>query len=222
MKPIVVSIGGSVIFSIDVSLFRKLVTLLLKLSTQMRIWIVVGGGRVAREYITLGRKLKLDEIALDWIGIEATRLNARLLTGALGISDQEIPSTTTEALQLKNPIVVMGGTTPGHSTDMVAAELAEKARAERLIIATDVDGVFDKDPKRYPDAKQLKEVSIHTLIKLYGTEWKKAGDHIVIDGPALEVIARSHIPVSVVNGKRLDQLERAMTSQSFQGTKITV
>lgn len=46
--------------------------------------------------------------------------------------------------------------------------------------------------------------------------------NIVIDGPALGIIKRAKLVTYVVNGKRLDQLEKALTDQSFDGTKITI
>jgi len=224
MKSIVLSIGGSVILSeeADVSFFRKLASLLKKMSNNFKIFIVVGGGNVARKYIKLGRDLKLQEKALDSIGIYVTRVNAKILTNILEDSNKEIPYTTNEAINLDNQIVVMGGTTPGHSTDMVGAEIAEKTNADLFIIATNVNGIFDKDPNKFSDAKQLKEVKIDQLIKIYGTKWKSAGKNVVIDGPALEIIKRAELATCIVNGKRLDQLERILTSQSFDGTKIIV
>ncbi len=224
MKSIVLSIGGSVILSeeADVSFFRKLASLLKKISNNFKIFIVVGGGNVARKYIKLGRDLNLQEKALDSIGIYVTRVNAKILTNILEDSNKEIPYTTNEAINLDNQIVVMGGTTPGHSTDMVGAEIAEKTNADLFIIATNVDGIFDKDPNKYKDAKQLKEVKIDQLIKIYGTKWKSAGKNVVIDGPALDIIKRAELATFIVNGKRLDQLEKVLTNQSFDGTKIIV
>jgi uridylate kinase len=224
MKSIVLSIGGSIILSeeADVSFFRKLASLLKKMSNNFKIFIVVGGGNVARKYIKLGRDLNLQEKALDLIGIYVTRVNAKILTNILEDSNREIPYTTNEAINLDNQIVVMGGTTPGHSTDMVGAEIAEKTNADLFIIATNVDGIFDKDPNKFSDANQLKEVKIDQLIKIYGTKWKSAGKNVVIDGPALEIIKRAELATCIVNGKRLDQLEKALTNQSFDGTKIIV
>jgi uridylate kinase len=114
----------------------------------------------------------------------------------------------------------MGGTNPGHSTDMVGAELAEKTNASKFIIATNVDGVYDKDPNIYKDAKQIKKISIKQLIAKYGTEWNTAGKNIVIDGPALGIIDRAKIPTFVLNGKKLDELEKAINNQPFKGTVI--
>lgn len=224
MKSIVISIGGSVILSeeADVSFLRKLASLLKKISKQYKIFIIVGGGKIARDYIKLGRELNFDEKTLDSIGIDITRVNAALFTNIISESNKKIPCSTDEAEAMDNPIVVMGGTTPGHSTDMVGAELAEKVGADLFIIATNVDGIYDKDPNKYDDAKQLEKVKIDDLIKNYGTSWESAGKNMVIDGPALEIMKKAKLLTYVVNGKRLDQLENAITGRSFDGTKILV
>ncbi len=224
METIVVSIGGSVIISedADVSFFKKLVNLLNKLSSKYKIFIVVGGGKTARKYIELGRELGLSEETLDDLGIKITRINAKLLASIVETSNKKIPSTTSEANKINKTIVIMGGTIPGHSTDLVGAELAEKSGADRFIIATNVDGIYDKDPNKYDDAKQLREISIEKLIEKYGTGWNAAGSNVVIDGPALDVIDKIKIPTFVVNGKQLDQLEKAMTNQKFNGTRIII
>jgi len=222
MESIVIGLGGSVILSEDITIsyFKDLVNLLKDLSKKYKIYLVIGGGRTARTYIKLGRELNLNEETLDKIGIEITRLNAKLIANIIDISNKFIPLTTDEAKLVKKPIVVMGGTTPGHSTDMVGAELAEKVGASKYIIATNVDGVYDKDPNKFKDAKQLKEISIKQLIQKYGTNWDVAGQNVVIDGPALEIIERAHIQTFVLNGKKLDELKKAITNQSFNGTII--
>ena len=224
MEKIVLSIGGSVILSEDVnfSFLEKFGSLLTKLSKQYKIFLVAGGGRLARTYIKLGRELSLDEKTLDELGIETTRVNAKLLANIVKVANKKIPFTVDEAIKMGGSIVVMGGTTPGHSTDMVGAEIAEKSQATRFIIATNVDGIYDKDPNKYNDAKQLKEVAIEDLIKKYGTEWDTAGKNIVVDGPALDIIQRAKITTFVANGKRLDQLENAITNRTFDGTIIKV
>jgi uridylate kinase len=224
MEKIVISIGGSVILSdeADDSFFKKLTKLLEKLSKQYKIYIIVGGGLTARKYIQIGRKLEFDEEILDEIGIMITRVNAELLTNILKNSNKKIPHTTDEAKKLKTPIVVMGGTTPGHSTDMVGAELAEKTKADRFIIATNVDGVYDKDPNKYNDAKQIKEISVKKLVEKYGTDWDSAGKNMVVDGPALKIIERAKIPTFILNGKKLDELEKVVNNQSFNGTIIKI
>ena len=224
MKTVVVSIGGSVVLSgeADALFLKKLTTLFKKINNEYKLYVVVGGGSIARRYIQLGRELGFDEDTLDLIGIDVTRVNARIITNLLEISNKEIPHKTNEAMKLDFSIIVMGGTDPKHSTDLVGAQLAEKTHAVRFVNATNVDGIYDKDPNKYKDAKQLKEVTIDSLIAQYGTTWGVAGKNIFMDEPALEIIKRAKIPTYIVNGKRLDQLEKALTGQSFDGTKILV
>jgi uridylate kinase len=224
MKTVVVSIGGSVVLSddADAPFLKKLTSLFRTMSNDYKLFVIVGGGKIARRYIQLGRELGFDEDTLDQIGIDVTRVNARIITNLLGVSNKEIPHTTSDALKLDSPIVVMGGTDPRHSTDLVGAELAEKTHALRFVNATNVDGIYDKDPNKFKDARQLKSVSIDQLIETYGTKWGTAGKNIFMDEPALEIIKRARIPTRVVNGKRLDQLEQAMSGQPFDGTTILV
>lgn len=224
MKTVVVSIGGSVVLSneVDALFLKKLTNLLKKISKEHKLYVIVGGGNIARRYIQLGRELGFDENTLDLIGIDITRVNARIITNLLEISNKEIPYKTNEAVKLNFPIVVMGGTDPKHSTDLVGAEIAEKTNAVRFVNATNVNGIYDKDPNKYKDAKQLKEVSIDSLIVQYGITWDTAGKNIFMDEPALKIIKRAKINTYIVNGKRLDQLENALIGQPFNGTKIIV
>ena len=76
MKSIVISLGGSVLISedLDYSFFNKLKNFLEQLINEYKIFIVVGGGKTARTYIKLGRKLNFDEKTLDKFGIDITRM----------------------------------------------------------------------------------------------------------------------------------------------------
>ena len=95
-----------------------------------RIGIVVGGGAPAREGISLARPIIDNEDRLDRIGIAATRLNATIIREALAeagvMVSGSIPHSVNEASMLfdERPVVVMGGTVPGHTTDAVAIRLA--------------------------------------------------------------------------------------------------
>lgn len=216
--------GGSVLLSDDAdsSFYKSLKKIVYSIQKNYKTYIVVGGGKTARFYIKLGRKLGFSEEELDRIGISITRVNAKFLADIFKESNRVIPETILDASENGSQIVVMGGTTPGHSTDMVGAELAEKINASKLIIATNVDGVYDKDPKSFEDAVKFEEISIEDLIKMCGTKWESAGKNTVIDGPALEIIQRSKIKTLVLNGKNTDDLKKAVSGKSFRGTKIIV
>ena len=222
MENIVISIGGSVLLSkdLDVQYYKKFAKLIEKFSKDYKIYIIVGGGKPARKYIQLGRKLGLNEKTLDDFGIIITRINAKLLTNTINNSNTKIPTTTNKAIKMRNKIIIMGGTTPGHSTDYVGSELASKTKSEKFIIATNVDGVYDKDPNKNNDAKQIKEITPEKLIKKYGISWKSAGSNVVIDGPALKEIQNNEILTYVLNGKKLSELEKVLQDKKFNGTVI--
>jgi len=124
---LVISYGGSILApeEIDTGFISRVAELLKK--AEGSVYVVVGGGEIAREYIERGRELGANESLLDEIGILATRMNAYLLLSALGSEAYpRVAESIDEAITAKQRIVVMGGTVPGHTTDAVAALLAER------------------------------------------------------------------------------------------------
>jgi uridylate kinase len=223
METIVISLGGSVLLAEDVqtTYYNKLKELLLS-QKDKKIFVVVGGGPPARNYISRARSLHISEELLDSIGIAVTRVNALFLASQLQKNIYTIPHSTQEAAQSNQPIVIMGGTTPGHSTDFVGAELASIANADLFIIATNVDGVYDKDPKDSSDATLYSTISAQELLNKYGSVWNKAGGNTVVDGPALQKIKSESIPTIVLNGSNIDNFSNVLNHKPFHGTTIIV
>jgi len=216
---IVISLGGSIISPDDIN-FIKIEEHLKKISKEVDLYIVTGGGKIARKYIKAARKLGASEEFLDKIGIEATRLNA-LLISSFFYENVDIPLAIEDASEAKPP-VVMGGTIPGHSTDAVGAMLAREIKADRFIIATDVDGIYDEDPKKNPNAKRYDSIPINKLRSMISDKWEKAGESFIIDGIACKIIDEAKIPTCVINGKNLESLENAIYGREFKGTRIEV
>src|SRR5439155_15820250 len=189
-----------------------------------KIFAVTGGGRISRYYIETGRSLGARERRLDELGIEVTRMHARLLAIALGkLANPEPAKTYTEATRLarRHPIVVMGGTAPGWTTDRVAASLARVLHAERLVNATSVDGVYAEDPRENPFARRFERLTHQELIDLMGAGHTRAAPAIVFDPVAARVIAQAKIPLLVVHGRDLDALRGAILGETFHGTTVT-
>jgi len=162
--------------------------------------IVTGGGEAARRYIEYAKNLGADQSTLDEIGTDVSRINAKLLIVALGRLAYPYPPTTLEeAVKAASTgkVVVVGGLQPGQSTNAVAALLAERLSASLLVNATDVEGVYDRDPKRHPDAKLLKEVSAAELRRILEGE-VFAGTYDLMDPLALKIIERSKIPTRII------------------------
>ncbi|RLF65269.1 MAG: UMP kinase [Thermoplasmata archaeon] len=222
---IVISLGGSLISKekIDMGYIKEIVEILREAACNFKLAVVVGGGRTAREYINAAKGFTDSYYMLDRIGIEATRLNALLLISALeDIAYPEVPRSVDEAVEyIRNSrIVVMGGTEPGHTTDAVAALLAERLRAQRLIIATNVDGVYDKDPRKYKDARKLKKLTFRELLDIVMSVPPEPGVNTVIDHLAALIINRSKIRTIVINGLNPKELKNAIYGLEVEGSVI--
>ncbi len=226
MEKVVVSLGGSVLVpgDEDARHLRDLVALLRDASAKVRLFAVTGGGRVARYYIETGRDLGIPEPRLDELGIGITRMNARLLGAALGGRANREPATTyAEAARLARrlPIVLMAGTRPGHTTDLVSASLARFVGAARIVNATSVDGVYTADPKKDASARRLDRVSFEELARLAGKGHHAAGPSVVFDPVAARALVRDRIPLSVVSGRDLVSLRAAILGRAFRGTLVS-
>ena len=193
-----------------------------------RLGLVIGGGAPAREGIDLARPLINDDYHLDKIGIAATRLNATIIREAIseaGISVSGIiPSSVNEAVQLleEKPVVVMGGTTPGHTTDAVAIRFAIAASAKKCIIATNVDRVYDEDPRLNPDTKAHDHLNHEELQKIVGpAEHKKAGQSSVVDPIGVFEASKAKLELNILDGRISNTLRGAMEGSEFDGTVIS-
>ncbi len=217
---VVLSLGGSVIPVEEPETIMNIGSLLKKCAGNVDLYIVTGGGKTARAYIKTARTFGVGEEFLDEIGIAATRLNAMLLKPFI-CPRKDVPKTVEEAAAMTPP-VIMGGTTPGHSTDAVGAMLASAVDADRFVIATDVDGIYDSDPKKNKEAKKFDSIPIKELRNMSPDEWKEAGKSSAIDGIACGIIDENRIKTYVVNGKNFEALENAIYGREFKGTIIEV
>lgn len=207
----------------DVAYIRQLALELAALSEHFRLFVVVGGGRLARTYIQAARQLGADESTLDQVGIDATRLNARMLIAALGSKALgRVPHDFDAAVEASifHPIIVMGGTHPGHTTDAVAVMVGERARAARALILTNVDGVYTADPKVDRSAKRIERLSASDLIALTSSSTSEAGSTGVIDPMGCKIIQRSRLPTCVLHGRDFDSLRAAAEGRPFKGTLV--
>ena len=221
---IVFSVGGSILApdEVDEAYVSELSSLLLELSKKHELAVVVGGGKPARNRIADARGNGASWAECDHVGVLATRDNAEALVRALGVSAHpEVPeSIHAAAAMFGGKILIMGGTEPGHSTDAVAALLADWVKAGVFINASNVDAVYDKDPKDFMDAKPIKTIRVDDLIKLLSSEGFNAGEYPLLDHVALNVIKRSTIKTIVLDGRDLGNMRKAAEGESFNGTTI--
>lgn len=201
---VVISLGG--MFFSDAETIKNVAAMLDELAKSCNLYVVTGGGERAREYINIARELGANEALCDYMGIALTRINAKLLISALRnaypepfLDYKEVAVTKVKGDEER--IAVMGGVSPGYTTDAVAAILAEFVSADLLLDVTSVDGVYDADPRIDPGAKKYDKLSPTELVVLTMKGDLKAGSRIVIDPVAAKIIERSGIKTIVINGR---------------------
>lgn len=222
---VVVSIGGSVLApDLESERVTRHAAVIEELVDEgCTIGAVVGGGVVAREYIGAARSLGANEIQLDQIGIDVTRLNARLLIAALGGQAAPSPATNYEEAgeaMHRGDIAVMGGVTPGQTTDAVSAALAEYTDADLLVYATSVPGVYSADPNRYDDAERFTDLTPGELVDVIADIEMNAGSSAPVDLLAAKLIERSGMRTIVLDGTDPDRIRDAVLWGDHDGTDI--
>jgi uridylate kinase len=217
---IVLRIGGSVVASpVNTKLISKYTDVVKKLKEQNHeVAVVVGGGSLAREFISIAKNLRLDMRAQDEIAISVSRLFAQLFLTALeNLACSKVAVTLDDAAKCLSDgkIVVMGGLKPGITTDAVAALVAEHVGGELLVKGTDQDGIYSKDPRKYPDAVKLDHLSFDDLQTVFSQSRHKAGIHQIVDPEAVKVLKRERVKLVVVNGFNPENILLAV-----QGDKV--
>ena len=220
-KIIVIKLSGRVFGIEQTKDLKDYARFFVKISKICQPILVAGGGKIARHYISNARSSGADESTLDELGIEISRLNAKLLIYAL--KDKAYPHPPTTLPEVKNAvesglIVVAGGLHPGQSTNGTAALIAEKVKASEFLNATDVDGIYDSDPNKNKKAKKFKRIDLKDLRNLLVHEDSMAGGYDLMDIVALKVIERSKIKTRIIKAD-IKIIEKALKGMRT-GTEI--
>ena len=218
---VVLRIGGSVLGSppsVDVvdGYSRAIAELN---SDGVSVAVVVGGGRVARDYIRSARGMGLSPYQQDTVAIHASRLNARLMAMKLG-GVSSVPTSIDGMLQrlARNRVAVMGGLKPGITTDTVAAIVAKRWDADLLVKGSDQDGIFTADPKKNRKAKMLDRLTYERMKEILGGE-HTPGIHSIVDPVAVQHLAESRIKLIVLNGANPRNMLKAVRGEKI-GTLV--
>ncbi|MGZ4105138.1 MAG: UMP kinase [Actinomycetota bacterium] len=191
----------------------------------IQIAIVVGGGNIFRG--TSPQAQGMDRARADYMGMLGTVINCLALQDALEKID--VPTRVQSALQMtqvaepyiprravrhleKGRIVIFGAGmgTPYFSTDTSAAQRALETDCEAIFKATKVDGVYDSDPKKNPDAKRYDELSyIQALNEQLG----------VMDATAISLCMDNKLPIIVFDMQVEGNIKRALSGEPI-GTLV--
>ncbi|MCH7227444.1 UMP kinase [Haloferula sp. A504] len=170
---------------------------------RVELGVVVGGGNFWRGASASARGM--DRATADYVGMLATVMNALALQGAL--EHKGVPCVVQSAIEMKNVaetfirrkaarhlsegrvVIFAAGTgSPFFSTDTTAALRASEMGADQVLKATMVDGVYDSDPKKNPQAKRFERVSFQECI---------AKRFQVMDSTAFSLCMDNHIPIVI-------------------------
>jgi uridylate kinase len=208
-KRILVKLSGEVLaggagFGIDAERVRLLAEELAEVArTGVQLGLVIGGGNFFRGVAAAARNM--DRVAADSMGMLATVINCLAMQDAL--EKQGVPTRVMTAIHMnqvaepyirrrairhleKGRIVLFGGGTsnPYFSTDSAGSLRALEIQAEVLAKATSVDGVYDKDPKKFPDAFKYEEIAYGEVLA------KNLG---VMDASAVAMCRDNKLPIRV-------------------------
>lgn len=231
-KRVMLKLSGEVLLgkgeeSIDYKLLEDLCREIIdvqKLGVQLVL--VIGGGNIwrYRDFKETG----IDRVTSDNIGMLATIMNAVAMQSTfekLGASCRvasaiNIPQIAEPYLRRKvmrhlekNRIVICAGGTgsPFFTTDSAAALRALETECEILLKATKVDGVYEKDPKRFPKAKRFDHLTYHEVLEM---------ELEVMDQAAVSLCKESKIPIQVFNLEKHGNIRKAVLGETI-GTLIS-
>ena len=193
----------------------------------IEVAIVVGGGNIFRGIN--GAAKGMDRATADYIGMIATVMNALTLQDALEHLDEPIQTRVMSAIAMQeiaepyirrrairhlenNRVVIFGAGSgnPYFTTDTTAALRGAEIDSEVILKATKVDGIYDSDPKKNPDAKRFKSVSFdHALIN----------DLRVMDATAFALCKENGIPIIVFDLGISGNIRRVVMGESI-GTYV--
>lgn len=221
---IVISLGGSLIVpktGIDTKFLKKFKRLIESAVKNYRFILVCGGGRTAREYQAgLKGAIKAKQNELDWLGIEATKLNANLMRIIFGkLAHPKIITNPTKKVNFKEKVLIGAGWKPGWSTDYDAVLLAKLYGAKKVVNLTNVDYLYDKNPSVYKNAKKIKEIDWVGFRKIVGNKWDP-GANLPFDPIASREAQKLKLELILANGKKLENLKKIIKGDKFVGSII--
>lgn len=227
---IVISLGGSLIVPGEIDWkflkqFRK--EIIKQITAGHRFIIVTGGGDIARKYQNAAGKVReLTRNDMDWIGVHSTRLNAQLVkTIFKSYAHPRInknPRTKEDLMchfKKGEKIMVAAGWRPGWSTDYVATMLAERLGAKKMLNLSNIKYVYDKDPKKFEDAKKIKKINWADFRLIVGNKWNP-GLNAPFDPIAAKHAQKINLEVIVAEGKNIKNLNKIFEGGAFRGTII--
>ncbi len=224
-ETIVISLGGSLIVpdQIDTDFLKSFKTLILSHVVEGKKFVIVtGGGKIARRYMNSAKEFgNPSDEDLHWIGIASLKLNAELVRVIFGkYAQTKVVSNLGEDFDFEKPIVIGSAYKPGHSTDWDAVLAGKTVGAKKIINLSNIDYVYDSDPRKNPKAKKFEKISWLEYRNLIPKDYTP-GLNSPFDPTASKMAEEEGMQVIIMNGKPIDNLAKCLDGEKFSGTVIT-
>jgi uridylate kinase len=179
MQRYIVRIGGSLIYNDALTLndefLRKLSSLINSaLKEEKQFVFITGGGKLTRYLIdeasTINSPEDVGDMRKHYLGLEITHVNKAII-GLVVNNKKLVPVQDFAELQMmlqSGLSVVMGGSHAGATTDMTASEIAVLLGINDIYKLSVIDGVYNKDPNKFTDAKKIASMTWDGYLKLFG------------------------------------------------------
>ena len=227
---IVINVGGSLLSPSEDVLFdfeyaQKLKNLI-QSSPEQKFILCVGGGAITRKYQQLLMSKGATTDSQHEVGVALINVNAVLLKSVLSeMSEEKI--LRYEDFQDESPIsfnkqvLIAAAGAVGHSSDWNTIQLAIRAGQTKVFSLTNIDGVYNKDPKKFPDAEMLKTVKWNEYLDIIGNPKEHVpGAKYPVDPLAAELGKKNNIEFYVIAGSDLDNFSNALRASEFKGSII--
>lgn len=214
-KDIVIKVGGSILYdhllNINFDLFKKVKEWYeLNKKEYDHIVLVVGGGGLSRNMETKVSESIKDPNGIHNIAMSVTQTNATILASYLEDKEIFVPQTLGDAYEFlhteKKGYMVSGGLKVGWSTDMDAAVFADALLLDRVFKVSDIDYIYDKDPKEYFEAKPIRDMTWKEYFKMFSimpNESHTPNSHMPVDAKCSIFCNKKNIAFNVSGGKLL-------------------
>ncbi len=185
--------------------------------------IICGGGRLSRSYQDATKRLRADihQKDMDWVGIFTCNLNAQAVR-VIFSPKETYPSVITRLADISSvsaPFVIVGVEEPGHSSNYDAVEIANILRAATIVNLSNIEFIYDNDPRVYPDAKKYEEVTWSEYLGFIPEEWHP-GLSTPFDPVSSRRAADLGLEVLFMKGDDLDNFARYLDTGEFTGSII--
>ncbi|HLD61282.1 MAG TPA: UMP kinase [Patescibacteria group bacterium] len=221
----IVSVGGSIIIpksGFDIEFLKKFRALIVdRVKKGEKFILVIGGGATCRQYQEAARQVvPLTDEDLDWIGIKTTVFNAEFVKFLFKeYAHTAVATNPTKKIKTNKPIIIGAGWKPGCSTDKDAVLLAKTYGAKEVINLSNIDYVYDSDPRTNSNARKIEKASWKEMRKIVGDKWTP-GANVPFDPMAAKNAEKLKLVIKFVKGTNLDQVEKALTGKAYSGTII--